>query len=121
MFLQSCDVKKQCEIGFQSYKIYAYATPEQRFVFFVGQSGRPIDFYEEGSSSFTREVDSSYYAHSGRSIGVEAIVCGRIENYENPISPNKKSIYIRSYRKIREVDMTELIEKYYRSIGTPGY
>lgn len=120
LFLSSCSGAQDCDVGYENYEVYLYRTPEQNFLFFKSDTRRPIDFSAEENPIFSAEIDNVFSAYFGRSIGVEALVCGRVARVDLPLSTYDKSLMIRNATIVRRLDLTKIIDNYQRSLGYPA-
>lgn len=117
--LNACSQALNCDQGFQEYNVYLYKTPEQSFVFFKNLTIRPIGFTVEENPQFSDKIDKIFSSFFGRSIGVEASVCGRIDPADLPLSPYTQNLTIRQARIVRNMDVTDFIANYEKSLRMP--
>ena len=117
--LASCSSTRDCDPDFQRYSVYLYRTPEQNFLFFKNDTRRPIDFSAEENPQFLKKIDKVFSGFYGRSIGVEASVCGRMDRVDLSLSPYTHSLTIRQASILRNVDVTDMIEVYEKALGAP--
>lgn len=111
--------KPKCDREFRLYPVFLFSTPEQRFLFFKIDTRRPIGFSVEGNDIFEEDVDRIFRSHIGRDIGVEALVCGKVERVDLPLSPYSRELRIRQARVIRQVDLTRMLGRYRLGLQSP--
>jgi hypothetical protein len=119
VLITGCSNAHACDIGFERYSAYLYRTPEQSFLFFKNGDKKPLGFIAEEDRIFLDSIDRVFSSHYGRSIGVEAEVCGKIEPVAIALSPYTESVTIRSGAIVRNVDLTEIIQEYQKALGYP--
>jgi hypothetical protein len=109
----------KCDRSFRRYTVFLFSTPEQRYLFFKTDPRMPVSFDLEQNQTFAARIEHVFRGKLGRDEGVEAVVCGRLEPVDLPLSPYSHSLVIRQATFVRTVDMTMMIRNYRRAIGSP--
>jgi hypothetical protein len=108
----------KCDRSFQQHSVFLFSTPEQRYLFFKTDPRLPIGFDVEQNQAFAERIERVFRSKVGRDQGVEAVVCGRLEPVDLPLSPYGHYLVIRQASFVRTVDMTTMIRNYRRAIGS---
>jgi hypothetical protein len=93
LVLAACGDKSDCGAGLQKYDVYLYRTPDDRYLFFKNNTKMPIG-YHVNDPDMSEKLDKIYESYYGRSVGVEALVCGNIRSADTRFSPYDKTLDI---------------------------
>ena len=118
--ITACSDKSDCDAGLQRYDVYLYRTPEQSYAFFKGSPKKIMGYDIVGDNGLTSRLDRVFSSYYGRSVGVEAIVCGKVETVDFALSPYDRSLVIHKAIILRHVDVTNMIDQYMKDLGYPG-
>ena len=100
---------------------FLYRTPYESFLFRKETGNWPINFSVRDDIAFNREIQHVFTSRVGRDVGVEALVCGQIQDVNLPLTPYNKSMDIQSGKIIGQLDMTDMIKNYHKAIHMPEH
>ena len=80
---------------------------------------RPIGFTIPDDLELDREMQKIFAGYQGRDVGVQASICGKIDNVDLPLSPYDRIVSIAHGKIVGHVDLTDLIARYNTSLGMP--